>query len=228
MQPYFFPYIGYFQLIASVDKFVIYDDVNYINRGWINRNYILMNGVSTMVNIPLAGSSQNKLISNIEILDLPNWKLKFLRTLEHSYKKAPLFPQVFELLELIFKKECSHIGQFNFESIQVICDYLEIQTKIIRSSSQYQNKDLFGQYRIIDICEKEKVSNYINPIGGIDLYDKKHFHEKNIILNFIQPSAISYNQKCLTFTPFLSIIDVLMNCEIPFIKSELLTSYKII
>jgi hypothetical protein len=228
MQPYFLPYIGYFQLINSVDKFVIYDDVNFINRGWINRNNILVNGATTLIQIPLSKASQNKLINEVEIFKEGKWKVKLLRTIEQNYKIAPNFHRIFEFLQSLINKNHSHISALNFESIQTICSYLDIRTEIISSSTHYHNHHLNGQNRILDICLRENADNYINPIGGEILYDKEQFIEKNIKLNFIQPAAIPYSQTSSSFVPFLSIMDVLMNCEPEYIKTTLLKAYELI
>ena len=99
MQPYFFPYIGYFQLINAVDKFIIYDDVNYIKKGWINRNNILVNNSPNLIQVPLIAASQNRLIKDILVVDENNWKDKLLKTIYFNYKKAPFFDQIFSLLE---------------------------------------------------------------------------------------------------------------------------------
>jgi hypothetical protein len=228
MQPYFFPYIGYFQLIAAADKFVVYDDVNYINRGWINRNNFLVNGVTTLIQIPLSGASQNKLINEVEILNEAKWKVKILRTIEQSYKKAPFFLAVYDLIESQINKGHTHIARLNVESTLAVCKYLGINTQIIPSSSCYQNKQLRGQNRILDICKKENADHYINPIGGIELYDRELFNENQIQLNFIQSSAVSYQQFNNVFAPYLSIIDVLMFCEPEYIKTKLLKAYELI
>jgi hypothetical protein len=228
MQPYFFPYIGYFQLINAVDKFIIYDDVNFINRGWINRNRILINGKESFITIPLHDASQNKLINQIEILNETKWKVKILRSIEQNYKKAPHFSIVFELIYTIINKGYTHISTLNLESIQTVCDYLELNTKIVSSSTHYENKNLSGQSRIIDICQKERANQYINPIGGVELYNRKLFEEKKIRLNFIHPTSVPYPQTVNCFTPYLSIIDILMNCEPNYIKTNLLNVYNII
>ncbi len=228
MQPYFFPYIGYFQLINAVDKFIIYDDVNYINRGWINRNNILINGVASFIQIPLSGASQNKLINEVKILNEAKWKIKFLRTIEQSYKKAPFFIAIYDLIQTQINKEHAHISGLNEVSTQAVCKYLGINTQIISGSSHYQNKHKSGQDRILDICKIENADHYINPIGGMELYDRELFDENKIKLNFIQSSAIFYPQFNNLFAPYLSIIDVLMFCEPGYIKTKLLKAYELI
>ncbi len=210
MQPYIFPYIGYFQLINASDKFVIYDDVNFINKGWINRNKILVNGKANLFTIPLIKSSQNKLINEIEISESENWKSKFLKTVESSYSKAPYFNDSFAIISKIFQNNDPNISKFIFKSLNLICNYLEIETSIIESSSVYNNSGLKNQNRILDICLKENAYIYINSIGGLELYSIKSFEEKGLKINFIKPKAIQYKQFNDNFITPLSIIDVLM------------------
>jgi hypothetical protein len=210
MQPYFFPYIGYFQLINAVDKFIIYDDVNYINRGWINRNKVLINGKESFITVPLKEASQNKLINEVLISTDVKWQVKMIRTVEQAYKKAPFFPEVFTIFKNIMESESSTIAELNYRSIIALCNYLSINTHIQISSSIYINKELSGQERILDICKQEGAAHYINPIGGMELYDINYFNNKGININFIQSNPISYQQYGNEFVQWLSIIDVLM------------------
>lgn len=112
MQPYFFPYIGYFQLIHAVDKFIILDDVNYINRGWINRNKIIINGEAKWFTLSLDKASQNKLIKEINISSKDVFHEKLLKTLKIFYGKAPYFNQVYDLLNKLFKIENYNLSSF--------------------------------------------------------------------------------------------------------------------
>lgn len=210
MQPYFCPYIGYFQLIKLVEKFVIYDDVNYINKGWINRNNILVNGNKFLFQLPLIEASQNKKINTIEIVIDEKWKNKFLKTLDHSYKNAPYFIDVINLIEDMFDTNYKLISEINYLSIVKICEYLDIKTEILSTSSIFDNHDLKGQYRILNICKKLNSDHYINPIGGVDIYDPVIFEENGIKINFITHKDIIYKQFNNLFVPNLSIIDVMM------------------
>ncbi len=213
MQPYFFPYIGYFQLVAAVDKFVIYDDVNFIKGGWINRNKLLINKKSSLFTVPLNKSSSYTLINETKInLKFYNiWKVKFLRSLEQSYKKAPYFTEVYNLIKNVLEiNENDLISELAVNSIKNVIDYLQLDTEICETSENYNNKTKSGQERVLDICGIEKASQYINPIGGIELYSKKTFKENGIVLNFIKSKPIIYTQFDNDFSPWLSIIDVLM------------------
>lgn len=210
MQPYIFPYIGYFQLINSVDKFVILDDVNFINRGWINRNKILVNNSDYLFTIPLKEVSQNKKISDILISEDIKWQPKFLKTLLLAYKKAPYFEETFKKIENILQDNENNISTFIFNSLKKLNVYLGIETEIIETSRKYKNSQLKGQDKIIDICLKEKANQYINPIGGTEIYSRHCFEEKNIKLKFLKTNNIFYKQNNNSFIPWLSIIDVMM------------------
>lgn len=227
MQPYIFPYIGYFQLINAVDKFIIYDDVNFINKGWINRNRILVNGKDSLFTIPLKEASQNKLINSIEVNWDNAWKSKFLKTIEQSYKKAPHYQQVLPLIEGLLNTEKSIFSEIIFENLTQICQYLGIKTEIVPSSRIYQNTHLKAQERIIDICVQEKSDTYINPIGGLELYDKAIFQAIGKELFFIKSKAIRYTQFKNEFVPWLSIIDILMFNN-PEQISTLLNDYELV
>lgn len=227
MQPYIFPYIGYFQLINAVDKFVIYDDVNFINKGWINRNRILNNGKDSLFSIPLKEASQNKLINEIEVNWDTNWKSKFLKTLEQCYKKAPYYQEIFTIIEQTLYVDNEPISKVIENNLRLICHYLDIKTEIISSSAIYQNTHLKAQERILDICLQEKATQYINPIGGLELYDKDIFEANGIVMNFIKSNPIEYPQFKNDFVPWLSMIDVMMFNSIEKIN-EYLNKYELV
>jgi len=207
MQPYFLPYIGYFQLIKAVNLFIIYDDVQFIKGGWINRNYILSNRNKSMFNLILKGASVNKLINEISVQTDQN---KLLKTIYHSYKKAPYFEFVYPLIENILDFEDKNLAKFIGNSIIHICNYLKIDTEIIYSSSMEKNDELKGQEKIIHICKLLNADTYINAIGGQDLYDKEAFKQSYIDLKFIKNNFTTYTQFKNEFIPGLSILDVMM------------------
>jgi hypothetical protein len=210
MQPYFLPYISYFQLINAVDVFVIYDDVNYIKKGWINRNTILLNGKGFLFNIPLQEMSQNKAINQIHIEENSKWKKKLLKTITLSYKKAPFFAEVFPIIENIIEQEEKNLAKFITYSLTEICNFLSIKTNIVISSDIEKNNNLKGQHKIIEICKKVRGDNYINAIGGVVLYDKDVFLKCDISLSYIKSNTIIYSQFKNEFIPWLSIIDIMM------------------
>ncbi|WP_259015159.1 WbqC family protein [Emticicia fluvialis] len=221
MQPYIFPYIGYFQLINAVDKFIVYDDVAYINKGWINRNNILVAGKASLFTLPLVNASQNRLIRDIAVDNLQAWSKKFLRTIEQSYKKAPFYNETFAILAEVFQSEPANIAELCTKSLKTTSSYLGIKTEFVESSVVYNNQHLKAQERILDICKQENAGHYINPIGGMAIYDKQLFADNKILLNFIKAKPIQYNQFKNEFVPWLSMIDTLMFCPADAIQQYL-------
>lgn len=212
MQPYIFPYVGYFQMVNAVEKFVFYDDVNYIKKGWINRNRILVNGQDFMLTVPLLNASQNNIISESYIRkdSYGEWKAKLLQTISLNYKKAPYFEVVFPMLKTFFDADYDTISEMAIKSVKLVSEYLELDTEFILSSEAYENKGLERQERLIDICKREKANHYINALGGRELYKKQDFEKEGIRLDFIKTQPIEYKQFNNQFIPWLSIIDVLM------------------
>ena len=221
MQPYIFPYVGYFQLINAVHKFIVYDDVAYINKGWINRNNILINGKASLFTLPLISASQNRLIKDIEVDNLEAWTKKFFKTIEQSYKKAPFYQETLALLTQVFQSNPANIGELCTTSLKATCRYLGIKTEFIDSSTIYNNQHLKAQERILDICLQEKADHYINPIGGMAIYDKQLFVDNKILLNFIKSKPVQYKQFNNEFVPWLSMIDLLMFCPVEAIHAYL-------
>lgn len=216
MQPYFLPYIGYFQLINLADTFVIYDDVNFIKGGWINRNRMLVQNQPAFFNIEMSGASSNKKILEIALNPSKVWKNKLKKKIMLSYQKAPCFTKVFPIIERIIDFETTSLSQFVANSIKEISIYLEIDTKIVESSSAYENDNLSAYHRVIDICRKEGGHRYVNPIGGEQLYSKQIFADNELELLFHKSNTITYPQFGTVFFEYLSIMDVLMFNE----KSE--------
>jgi len=231
MQPYLFPYIGYFQLIRAVDKFIIYDDVNFIKQGWINRNQVLVQGSKQLFTVPLQKQSSFININEtfINQKQFEKWKIKFLRTIEQSYKKAPFFEQVNQLINNVLSNVNDEvaISTVALKSLLGISNFLDLNTEFVLTSSLYNNIHLKGQERIIDISKKEQAKKYINPIGGVDLYNKEDFYKENIQLNFLKSNNIQYKQFKNEFVPWLSIIDVVMFNSKEEIK-EMLNNYTLI
>lgn len=210
MQPYFLPYIGYFQLLAAADKFVVLDDVNLIRRGWVNRNRLLLDGAAHTFTVPLRGASQNRLICEMKLDEEQDWREKLLRTFRHAYGKAPCYAQVWPLLERVVGYPSKRLDEYLLHSIREIASYLSLSTEIVGSSSIYGNAGLKGQDRILDICRQEGADVYINPIGGVDLYDYDSFRARGMELRFLRSRPLAYAQGKDEHVPWLSVIDVLM------------------
>ncbi len=223
MQPYIFPYLGYYQLVNAVDLFVFFDDVNYIKKGWINKNNILVNDTAYKFTLPIKDISQNKAINEVELFDYKNWREKFLKTIRFSYKKSPYFAQGFEIVSKILEQPHNYISDVAECSIIEIAKYLNLNTKFEKSSNiNYLRTAESGEEKILDICGNCNASVYINPINGKDLYNGENFKKQNITLNFINMDQISYNQfSNENFVPSLSIIDVLMFNDVKTIQLQL-------
>ncbi len=210
MQPYFVPYIGYWQLINAVDRYVIYDDVNFIKGGWINRNRILVEGRSKYFNIQLIGASSNKKINEIDINTDFRIINKALRIIEGAYRKAPFFEMVQPIIKQILKCEKSNLSDYLRNSIEILCDYIGIRTELISSSTLDKNCIKKGQEKVIAICELLGATEYYNAIGGRQLYSHNEFGNRGINLKFLEPKKIEYCQFGNTFQENLSILDVMM------------------
>jgi len=224
MQPYFFPYIGYWQLINAVDLFVIFDDVNFIKKGYVNKNSILVAGKSQSFTLELLKSSQNRLINEIEV---GGNSVKILKTITMAYKKAPYFDKVYPMIEKILTCNEKNLAYFLGHSLMQISSYLDIGTKFIYSNEIEKDNSLRAQDKILDILKRVNATHYINAIGGQELYDKECFIKQNIKLNFLMPKIENYKQFKNEFVPSLSIIDILMFNSIEEIKL-MLNNYRLV
>lgn len=221
MQPYFFPYIGYWQLINAVDEFLIYDDVNYIKGGWINRNNILLNSKKHMITLPLGGASPFLPIKQIRTVGNKKINEKLMKTIEQAYKKAPYYDDIAPIIHETIFYPSDKITDAICYSIKRVSDYLGIKTKFLLSSSIEKNDNLKGQDKVIHICKLLKTTDYINAIGGLELYDKESFAKEGLSLHFLKSNKIIYNQFGNEFVPWLSIIDILMFNDIKTVQSYL-------
>jgi hypothetical protein len=210
MQPYFFPYIGYWQLLNAADRFVIYDDVNFIKQGWINRNRILINGAPRYITVPLDGASPNKRICDIAVQGAQRWRSKTIKSIECAYGKSAFYSAVFPEIERQIRHESVNLAEFLAAHLTSMAEFLGIETEIIPSSRVYSNSDLSSQERIIDICRREGASAYINLPGGRELYDAESFGAANVNLEFLSSRISPYRQRTANFVPNLSVIDALM------------------
>lgn len=211
MQPYFLPYIGYFQLINAVDVFVVYDNIEYTKKGWINRNRILVNGKDEFISLPLKKDSDFLNINQRFLADsFEQDKQKILRKIKECYRKAPNFQEAFAITEDILSFNSTNLFEFVFNSIKVVCNYLEIGTELVVSSTININHSLKSAEKVIAICKQLNATEYINPLGGAELYSKKTFEMNGVSLCFIKMKDFQYKQLGETFIPILSIIDVIM------------------
>jgi len=211
MQPYFFPYIGYFQLMNAVDTFVIYDNIQYTKKGWINRNRILANGKDEYLSVPLKKDPYYLCVKDRFLADTWSSDRKHaLNKIAGCYRKAPHFRAVYAVVEQCLIYEEHNLFGFILNSLNIVKDYLNITTPFAVSSTINIDHDLKGEYKVIEICKALGATNYLNPIGGVKLYKREEFEEAGIQLNFIKVGNVQYSQFNNEFVPFLSIIDVMM------------------
>ena len=207
MQPYLFPYLGYWQLIKAVDKYVVYDDVSYIKGGWINRNNFLINGQKKLFTIRLGGASSHKNINEIEIKDDFS---AFRKMLQMNYGRAPFFKECWQLVDEVLSYEDLNLGNFLFNSIKLTAAYLGIGTEILLSSEVGKDGGVRGKDRVLHLCKALGAAEYCNAIGGQELYDKAEFAGSGVTLWFVRPKILPYKQFRGEFVGGLSILDVLM------------------
>ncbi|EPJ7086017.1 WbqC family protein [Citrobacter amalonaticus] len=226
MQPYLFPYLGYFQLIMASDTFVLFDDVNYIKKGYINRNNILLNGAAYRFTIPVQNVSQNKKINEHYFSDDTE---NLLKTFNMAYAKAPYYMDIYPIIERALKGTEKKVSSVCFNAINDILDYLGIEKNIVFSSNIAYDRCASATDKVIDITKALGSNYYINAIGGQNLYEYDYFKSKDVTLAFIQMSDIVYSQegKNVEFIPNLSILDALMWSS-PKNVLEMLTKYTLI
>ncbi|MEK7412351.1 MAG: WbqC family protein [Planctomycetota bacterium] len=208
MQPYILPYIGYFQLIRSVDTFVVYDNIKYTKKGWINRNRFLRDGQDILFSLPLTKASDFLDIREREISEAFDRK-QLLDQIANAYRKAPYGKSALGLLETILACEDRNLFRFLLHSLQKTCDHLGITTKFVISSTLEIDHELKSEQKVLAICKALRASHYINAIGGQELYAKEQFTAEGLTLSFIKSRPIEYAQLGQPFVPWLSILDVI-------------------
>jgi hypothetical protein len=226
MQPYFMPYIGYYQMIAAVDLFIVYDNIKYTKKGWINRNRMLQNGKDVMFSLPLKSDSDYLDVCERELsADFnPN---KLLNQLKGAYRRAPYFAQTLPLVEQIVRYDDANLFRFLHNSIAKTCEHLGITTEVRKSSGIAIDHGLKNQDKVLAMCAAVGASTYVNAIGGKNLYSKETFLERGINLQFIQSKPFEYPQFGAAFVPWLSIIDVMMFIPLDTIRTCITSNYEL-
>ena len=214
MQPYLFPYLGYFQLIAAADVFVLGDDLQYIRSGWVNRNRILQNGEAKLITFPLKRDHFELPINQRQLSDgFEEEADRLINLICQSYRKAPYFAQVMPLLERLIRFPQQNLAMYTEHAIRELCAYLHIVTPILRGSDLKLKSCLDKQDRVINVSHTFVATTFINPVGGVELYDREHFARNGLLVRFFRMGDVVYRQFGQPFVPNLSIIDVLMfNC----------------
>ena len=227
MQPYFLPYIGYFQLIAAVDVFIVYDNIKYTKKGWINRNRMLQNGKDVMFSLPLKGDSDSLDVWERELAADFN-RNKLLNQFKGAYRRAPYFEQAYPLIEQIIQYEDVNLFRFLHHSIVKTCAHLGVTTDIRNSSDIAIDHGLKNQDKVLALCEAVGARTYVNAIGGMELYSKEAFQEQCIELKFIKSPSFEYVQFGAPFVPWLSIVDVMMFNEAAAISAVVRGGYELV
>lgn len=227
MQPYFLPYIGYFQLIGAVDEFLIYDNIKYTKKGWINRNRFLLNGKDAFFTLPLLKASDDLDVVERDLAEAFN-RGKLLNQLRGAYAKAPQFSSVFPLLERIVGYPDDNLFRYIHHSVTEICVYIGIETPILISSTVDIDHSLKAQDKVLALCKARGAGTYINPIGGMELYGRDAFSAEGIDLKFHKASPFVYTQFGNEFAPWLSIVDVLMFNPLDRVRDAVFNRYELV
>jgi len=227
MQPYFFPYLGYFQLISISDVFVLGDDLQYTKDGWINRNRFLQNGAPKLFTLPLKKDHHELNINQRQLAENAQQEItRLLKTLALNYARAPFCSEVLSLLERVMRYPQCNLSLYIEHSIREICAYLRITTPIINSSSLNLPCPRDKQDRVVQTMKKLGGTHYINPIGGLSLYCCNYFERHDLKLRFHRMNPAQYSQLRHPFVADLSIIDVLMFNSVDQIR-QLLPKYSL-
>jgi hypothetical protein len=227
MQPYFFPYIGYFQLINTVDLFIIYDNIKYTKKGWINRNRFLRNGADIIFTVPLRRDSDSLDVRDRAVAaDFDRARL--LNQLREAYRRASHFGAAFPIVEKAVMSKEDNLFEYIHGSVVNVCRYLGVGTTIVRSSSVAIESDLRAEEKVLALCRAVGATVYVNSIGGQDLYSDETFRAAGVELKFLKPHSITYPQLGDPFVPSLSIIDVMMFNSVSTIREFLELGYEFV
>jgi len=227
MQPYLLPYVGYFQLIAAVDLFIVYDNIQYTKKGWINRNRICRNGAAVTFSLPLKSASDHLDVCERELAaDFKREKL--LNQIKGAYQRAPFFAQVFPLIERIVRFDENNLFRFLYHSICTMREFLNISTEIRISSGIAIDHSLKKQDKVVALCRAVGGSTYVNASGGTELYSREDFQSHGIALKFIRSKPFEYRQFEPRFVPLLSIVDVLMFNSLEEVRNCISNNYELI
>lgn len=227
MQPYAFPYLGYFQLMHAADRFVLLDDVTFIKQGWIHRNRLLGPHGPIRFTLPIEGASSNRRICDLRLAEVPPWRDRWLRTIEQSYSRAPGFGTAWPVVEAVVRHPERRLAAWLEHSLHQIASVLGIRTPITTASAEHPSDGARGVERVLAICRREGASDYLNSEGGRSLYHPATFADHGVSLRFLEHTPLAYPQRGSTFVPRLSVIDVLLN-TLPSERARLLEGYKIV
>lgn len=223
MQPYLFPYIGYMNLVYEINEFIFYDDVQFIKQGWINRNQIIVNGQKKFFTFPTVKAQQSDLIKNVDCVSVDFYFAKFRKTVRQSYASAPNLSVGLGYIDSVFAGDCVRISELASRSVKLFFQLVGIDRNFHLSSdlglcSSYESRTA----RLAELVESVGCGRYVNPVGGADLYAHEDFTRRGLELAFIAPRISPYTQSHRgDFIGSLSIIDLIMNCDLDFLKNQL-------
>jgi hypothetical protein len=226
MQPYFLPYIGYWQLIGTVDAFVVYDNTKYTKKGWINRNRFLLNGKEALFSLPLRKDSDFLDVNQRYLADCFD-RETLINCFREAYRKAPAFSAFMPVLEDIIRCPSANLFSYIRYSIEKVCAYLELKTPVIVSSTIDCDHSLKSAERVQAICKALGADTYINPPGGREIYVKADFERHGCNLKFLQPNLTEYAQFRNSFVPWLSILDTAMFNTVEILRHQVLSDYSL-
>lgn len=221
MQPYAFPYLGYFQLMNSADRFVLLDDVTFIKQGWINRNRILGPHGPLRITLPVEGASSHRRICDLRLAENPPWRDKLLRTVEQAYRRATQFDRVWPLVETILRHPDRRLSHWLRHSLELTAAALGITTPMVSAAEAHPAGAARGLERVLEICGREGASDYINAEGGRALYTAAAFAGRGLRLHFLDHVPLPYPQRGGPFVERLSVIDTLMHNAPAALKTRL-------
>lgn len=227
MQPYFFPYVGYFQLMAAVDLFIVYDNIKYTKKGWINRNRMLQRGKDVMFSLPLRNDSDSLDIRDRALAADFN-RDKLLNQLRGAYAKAPNFTEVFPVIEGAVRHADGRLFAYLHNALARTCEHLGLVTPVRVSSTVDIDHGLKSQDKVIAIAKAVGATSYVNAIGGLELYEREAFHAQGLELQFIRSRPFEYHQFGDPFVPWLSIIDTLMFNSLDVVRATVSSHYDLV
>lgn len=227
MQPYFLPYLGYFQLIYAVDTFIVYDNIQYTKTGWINRNRLCRDGDAVMFSLPLKKASAAADVGARQLAaDFTPGKL--LNQFTGAYRRAPYFAATLPLIEAVLNCESRDLFPFLLHSLRATCAHTGIATPMRISSAIDIDHSLKGQERVLELCAACGADTYVNLMGGVDLYSREAFRARGIDLQFIRMKPFEYPQSQHPFVPLLSIVDVLMFNSVVTVQDRIASGYELL
>ena len=227
MQPYLLPYIGYFQLIEYCDAFVIYDDIEYTKRGWINRNRILASGAPSTFTVPLAKAPDATLVRERTIADAFNPR-KLLAQFAGAYRGSPYWSEHEEWLRAVIEDAERNLFGYIRNALHATLALISIETEVIVSSDLRIEDGARGQDKVLAICKATGADEYVNPIGGTQLYESAAFAAAGVHLSFLQSRLSPYPQPVEVFVPALSIVDMLMELSVDGVRSRISNDFVIV